>query len=66
MHSTGIENWLQDCKQMIMIHGIGLSWGEVVLNKFITDLEQGLKSTLMKSEDHIKAGLCRMDKPVVR
>lgn len=24
-HSTGIESWLQDCKQMIMINGTVLS-----------------------------------------
>lgn len=61
MHSPGIGNWLQDCKQTIMINGIVLSWGEVSLNKFINDLERGGKSTLMKSEDCIKARLCLID-----
>lgn len=57
-HRTGMENWLQDCKQMIMINGTVLSWGEVILNKFINDLERGLKSTPTKSDDCIKARLC--------
>lgn len=56
-HSTGIENWLQDCKQTIMINGTVLSWGEVTLNKFINDPEWGLKSTPTKSDDCITAGL---------